>query len=1394
MNATTRGKLRNGIVSLLTLGSALCGSAFAEDADWTGEPDYFVSYIESTDGGRQWIDLGVNAASPIKAEMKMMWNTVPGDGTFIGARIDGGDRIYLAHAAKGLWGYGFGAWCQVGKQSISGPVAGRIYMVATEFRNGSQTMSVGDETSSAQTAADYDVGLNLYLFACNRGGTPDYFSHSRLYSLSVWQGDELKHVYSPCVKNGEACLYDKTTGDYFRNGGTAPLVAGPGPNVVMFDVHGGEGGTPSVNVFNGELMPSVTPPTREGFVFTGYFDDPESGTRYYMADGKGARIWDGTADTTLYAHWWSAAQPLPVGYTAVECIGSTSRVGQYIDTGYTHKANTRIECEVEVAADQPTGWRAIFGARKNSYSSNAFCFFSQDSNNHIRYNRSGNEADSGSSFPRGQRVSLRCAGDTAEWSVLGSGVTNSLTTTGTCDDGANTMFIFNLNTAEEGGKKADTSPCDMKLYSFRIYEGETLVCEYLPCLNDTFQAGLYETNEGVFHANMGDGEFDCSPDPRQTVNIPAHTKGGWTFGDGSKTNVIAGGAFHVLGGTTNVTVILTAKSPHYFADGSETKTVSLGTVSGTVSADDERYAGCETKFDSVRYIDANGDEQVCDNYEIVTAETSVLTGGWYLVVGTVSRGGIEVADGQAVNLILADGAALTTQGGDGQAGICVQPGESLTIYGQTEGTGRLTATGGSGGGAGIGGNDGAACGTVVINGGLVTATGGTGDWTSGIGGGGSWGAGGTVVINGGTVTARGRSLGAGIGAGGNVSDGSIVIRNGAISTTYDRGGTSFRCTSMAISGGIFAVPIQDSWCARGYGVFENPDPETKGEYPYAVLSKRIVTVDGVPDSVRVYWTSGDGSQTNALKGASFIVRPETSNVKVIFRVDPAYDYVSGELLCDLQTVTEDQTVTCRVLTRHRTTEYVDEDGVLRTTDAFAVVTADIVTMTGGWYLVEGTLSRGGLEVADEQSVNLILADGASLTVQGDGNRAGLNVGVGETLTIYGQRDGTGRLTANGGRCGAGIGGDAQICGNARSTCGTVVINRGVVTAKGGTEGAGIGGGFCGSGGMVMIRDGDVSVTAGLGASVIGHGGENYGDGKVSITGGIFAMPIQNSWLADKRTVEPNPDPQTKDDYPYVVLPCLYTVTVPAFEHVTSSAWTNGLEVVGFTGSLTLRQGSTVTVVFSPGPKYCIVANGEKSWVLEEDVVFGTTPGFPMPTVEGLPGSDVNPWQIGDNVTACTNGTNDLRIEGVGATRDFESAADVPWADFARQIAKVSVAETVTLGSNVLAGLDDAAVVSSTETIGALKSALGVSSEVPVGLISPAEFERIEIVGGKALLGVSVATNGDLTAATECWGKAKVEKAEVVDGEAVLTVPATTERGFMILKSKDAKISASRWTR
>jgi len=133
----------------------------------------------------------------------------------------------------------------------------------------------------------------------------------------------------------------------------------------------------------------------------------------------------------------------------------------------------------------------------------------------------------------------------------------------------------------------------------------------------------------------------------------------------------------------------------------------------------------------VRYIDANGASQISPS-NISELDGTQIGTGWYFVSGNRTIESRITISGN-VRLILTDGSHLTVNGG-----INVPPGSSFTIYGQTNGTGRLTALA-TQGNAGIGGNTNASClisgqsgGTVIINGGVIIATGGN---ASGSGGG-----------------------------------------------------------------------------------------------------------------------------------------------------------------------------------------------------------------------------------------------------------------------------------------------------------------------------------------------------------------------------------------------------------------------------------------------------------------------------------------------------------------------------------------------------------------------------------------------------------------------------------------------------------------------------------
>lgn len=243
----------------------------------------------------------------------------------------------------------------------------------------------------------------------------------------------------------------------------------------------------------------------------------------------------------------------------------------------------------------------------------------------------------------------------------------------------------------------------------------------------------------------------------------------------------------------------------------------------------------------VAYVNASGVAQTpIETATDITSSTTNWNGGWYYVSSDVTISSRVTVSG-TVNLILGDGATLKASDG-----IAVVSGNSLTIWGQTNGTGRLEATstnrragiGGNGQnenrnagtitinggviyassaecGAGIGGGAGGnysnvyggSGGTVTINGGNVTAIGGTGG--PGIGGGCNKGAGGTVKITGGTVTATGGSRASGIGGSGrSISNstggtaGTIIIEGGNVTATGGSNAPSIGAGELATGGSI----------------------------------------------------------------------------------------------------------------------------------------------------------------------------------------------------------------------------------------------------------------------------------------------------------------------------------------------------------------------------------------------------------------------------------------------------------------------------------------------------------------------------------------------------------------------------------------------------------------
>ena len=172
---------------------------------------------------------------------------------------------------------------------------------------------------------------------------------------------------------------------------------------------------------------------------------------------------------------------------------------------------------------------------------------------------------------------------------------------------------------------------------------------------------------------------------------------------------------------------------------------------------------------SADYLDADGSLATAENVTALTDAAPALTAGWYLVSGDVSIAERIRCSGD-VSLILADGATLTAS-----KGITVGWNSSLTVFGQSAGTGALKVDQVADYCAGIGGESNGSSGNITINGGALTVTGGY--YGAGIGGG-DYGSG-AVTVNRGKLVIYGGDYAAGIG-GGRFGEGTVTVNGGNV--------------------------------------------------------------------------------------------------------------------------------------------------------------------------------------------------------------------------------------------------------------------------------------------------------------------------------------------------------------------------------------------------------------------------------------------------------------------------------------------------------------------------------------------------------------------------------------------------------------------------------------
>lgn len=180
---------------------------------------------------------------------------------------------------------------------------------------------------------------------------------------------------------------------------------------------------------------------------------------------------------------------LPSGYKRLEYIESSGT--QYIDTGLKSTQDTTLEITFQTSQTSGGG----IAVSDENWMSNSFGVWV----NAIAF---ANSASASFYFGDGNIHEFKLDSNAVAWdngSQIWTGTKTTFTT-------PSSMTLFCLTRGTTRSEYAS-----MKLYSCRLYNGETLTRDFIPCKNTDGDIGLWDDVNSQFYANAGTGTFAAGP-------------------------------------------------------------------------------------------------------------------------------------------------------------------------------------------------------------------------------------------------------------------------------------------------------------------------------------------------------------------------------------------------------------------------------------------------------------------------------------------------------------------------------------------------------------------------------------------------------------------------------------------------------------------------------------------------------------------------------------------------------------------------------------------------------------------------------------------------------------------------------------------------------------------
>ena len=197
------------------------------------------------------------------------------------------------------------------------------------------------------------------------------------------------------------------------------------------------------------------------------------------------------------------------GVTEIEYIATTDATGRpYINTEYIHTPNTRILMECDIDGSNTANYQAPFGSRSN-YGTDMFVFFWRFAGQNTGCFARNAEVTGTAEIPTGEKILVNASGLTLD--VFKDGEAEpcaTITGEGDSKGGTTPMYIFDLCHTNH----PDNSATFMKLYTFKIFEGELLKMDLVPVVDSEGRGGLKDKITGKVFNSANNANFELSPD------------------------------------------------------------------------------------------------------------------------------------------------------------------------------------------------------------------------------------------------------------------------------------------------------------------------------------------------------------------------------------------------------------------------------------------------------------------------------------------------------------------------------------------------------------------------------------------------------------------------------------------------------------------------------------------------------------------------------------------------------------------------------------------------------------------------------------------------------------------------------------------------------------------